>query len=200
MNTLPLGGPAGHSRIIDIKTRRYSSDKIEVRACLKDTRPTGRLWFKPEAIIHHMVVRLIINSKLVIEKAEFSTLKAPYLECSSHAVSPEKLVGISLQKGFTKNVMDIYGGVQGCSHILTILTNLAPAVRQGFVFTLKFPEEERNMTPDSLVATVQSMAATIVDTCQVWRANSAVQQEIKAGILRDLPKRLYPKFWRRNGG
>jgi hypothetical protein len=200
MDKLILDGPEGHTRKIKIQTRRASKNQIQVRAELKDSRPTGRLFFKPKALIHHMVVRLTINTQLIIEKAEFATLKGPYLECVNHAVSPDKLVGLSLQKGFTKNVMDLYGGVNGCSHILTLLTNLAPAVRQGLVFTVVFPEEEKSMTPDSIVPTVQKMGKFIEDTCQVWRTDSEVQKDLKQGRLRDLPKRLYPNFWRKNKG
>ena len=197
-NNLPLGGPAGHTRVIKVQTRRLDSHKVEIRGTLKDTRPTGRLIFKRDALIHHMVVRLVVNAKLIIENAEFSTLKAPYLECLTPDISPQKLVGVSLQKGFTKNVMSLYGGVHGCSHILTILTNLAPAVRQGFVFTVLFPDEERRMTTENILPTVQKMADSIKDTCQVWKSDSKVQKDLKNGILRDLPKRLYPKFWRKN--
>lgn len=195
---LKLSGSAGHRRNIRIETYRYDDTHIQVLAELIDSVPRQGLFKSHIQIIHHMQILLLVDRQLIIEKAEFLTLKAPYRECNSFQVGPEKLVGLTLAKGFTQNALNLYGGVSGCSHILTLLTNLAPAVRQGYVFTYRFPEEEKVMTSDNVLQVVRKMAVDIKDTCQVWKSDSSVQKDLEQGEMRDLPQRLYPSFWRRN--
>lgn len=185
-----------HHRDIKFRTRRVTKDRVAVRAELIDWRTSIKLWRKWDKI-HQMRVTLTLDPAMVIQTAKFETIVAPYFECRQHVVSAEKLIGLSLAKGFTKKAFEIYGGVAGCSHILTILSNLAAAVRQGFVFTYTFPEEEERLTEDTLVATVQRMGDFIADTCMVWKKDSAVQRDIRQGRLRTLPNRIYPRFARK---
>jgi Protein of unknown function (DUF2889) len=189
---LPLKNPSGHKRTIQVDTCRLDKQTLQVRAELIDTRVDGYL-------IHQILVRLEVGIDLIITKAEFLTPKAPYKECSHYNVPADRLIGLSAGKGFTKKVMDIYGGVEGCSHIVTILMTLAPAIRQGLAFVMVFPGEEQVLTERNLNATVQNMASYLTDSCMVWKKDSPVQQDIAKGIVRDLPERIYPNFEKKRG-
>ena len=188
-----------HERIIKFQTTRTAPNRVEVAAELKDVRKHKSIWGYRNQVVHHMTVKIVADTKLIIKEARFETIRAPYIECQSHVVTAERLVGLSLAKGFTKQVLDLYGGTSGCSHILTILTDLAPAIRQGFAFSYVFPEEETQMTEDNVVSVVQRMGRAIADTCMVWKTDSTVQRDLARGRLRDLPQRLYPKFSKRIG-
>ena len=193
MTELPLQNPPAHNRVITYTTCRLDEKHVQLRVELKDFR------LKPkEQLVHHMIVRLTFDSRLIVTAAEFATIKAPYKECASYTAGPEKLIGISADKGFTKKVFNLYGGVEGCSHIMTILAGLSQAVRQGFVFAIRFPEEEKKLTPETLQSVVQRMANDIENSCMVWKTDSPVQQDVKRGEVRDLPERIYPEYHHKN--
>jgi hypothetical protein len=188
----------GHNRDISFKTRRIADDRVKIVSELRDWRRNPQIWPRWK-LIHHMKVELTIDPQMVIQDASFQTLSAPYRECRQYVVSAERLLGVSLSKGFTKKVNEIYGGVCGCSHILTLLTNVASAGRQGFAFTYMFPEDEKQLNESNLVPMVKKMADFVADTCMVWKSDSEVQKDIARGHVRSLPERLFPAFARKMG-
>ncbi|MBI4125894.1 MAG: DUF2889 domain-containing protein [Deltaproteobacteria bacterium] len=184
---LPLKNEPAHHRQIKITTCRLDQNHIQIRAELQDQRGDS-------APIHGMIIRLCVRRDMVITQAEFSSPKAPYVECSTYKVGPERLVGKSAGKGFTRFVYETYGSVNSCSHIVTLLVNLAPALRQGMAFAMFFPDEEKQLTKNTLIPTVQGMAKFLEDSCMVWAKNSPVQKDIAQGEVRNLPARIYPNF------
>jgi hypothetical protein len=84
--------------------------------------------------IHHMLLKITINTKFDVLEAGASLLSIPYPGfCEKIGPDYSKLVGLNLIKGFRAGVKERLGGIQGCTH-LTELTNVLPTVAiQAFV-------------------------------------------------------------------
>jgi hypothetical protein len=104
--------------------------------------------------IHHMVLKLTINTKFDILEANAHSFAIPYSGyCENIGPDYGKLVGLNLIKGFREGVKERLGGIKGCTHI-TELTKLLPTVAiQAFVGEIfpiiKAPEvtKEPNQKP-----------------------------------------------------
>ncbi len=192
MNThhgLPLSQSPAHRRQIQYETCKLDDDHIEIRGELIDTS------FDHDGVSkiqHHMVIRLTIKDDLRITDAEFLTLHAPFGECSNYAVGSQSLVGLSASHGFTKKIYELYGKEKGCSHIVTLLMNLAAAIRQGIAFSLFFPRTDHTFSRDARKTALNKMAMDLTNTCMTWAEGSPVQQSIQSGNMRGLEERLFP--------
>lgn len=76
---------------------------------------------------------LILTHKVSLENpmilsGELQVKKAPNPECQQLILLPEKLVGISLDKGFTKKVIERLGGSLGCVNLVNMVLVSLPLV------------------------------------------------------------------------
>jgi Protein of unknown function (DUF2889) len=90
--------------------------------------------------VHEMWVRITIDRNLTIVDAAASSDAVPYAGgCETIVPAYRKLIGLSLMKGFRKNVQELLGGVRGCTHITEMLAGLPTAAVQTFAGEI--PEE-----------------------------------------------------------
>jgi hypothetical protein len=93
--------------------------------------------------IHDMWVRITIDRRFNIVAAVASSDAVPYPNgCEKIAPDYGKLVGLSLVKGFRKNVHELLGGVRGCTHLTEMLGGLPTAAIQTFAGEM--PEESES--------------------------------------------------------
>lgn len=71
--------------------------------------------------VHQMMIRLTVDDRLNIKKAEAETYKSPYEICATAAWSFSALEGLRIRGGWMKKVKEIYGGAKGCTHLLELL-------------------------------------------------------------------------------
>lgn len=89
---------------------------------------------------HEIIVTLKVNiSDANIIEASAQFLRQPNLMCKETAKFIEKLVGVSLGKGITKNAIALIGGNSGCTHIVDLVLESAKAFVQG-KFTKQFDD------------------------------------------------------------
>lgn len=98
-----------HTRDIQLATYPHTDSRVIVHGILKDWRYikvfdiTGKV-LEP-GVIHHMDVKLPINSDpLMIEDVQAQMLHVPMSECSTTLDTIEKLKGIKIESGFSKNI------------------------------------------------------------------------------------------------
>ena len=87
---------------------------------------------------HEIIVTLKVNisdSNIIEASAQF--LRQPDVMCKETAKFIEKLVGVSLGRGITKNAIALIGGTSGCTHIVDMVLESAKAFVQG-KFTKQF--------------------------------------------------------------
>jgi hypothetical protein len=83
--------------------------------------------------IHEMWVRITIDRDFTVVDVAACSDAVPYAgSCETIGPAYKKLVGLSLLKGFRKNVRERLGGVQGCTHITEMLGGLPTAAIQTF--------------------------------------------------------------------
>jgi hypothetical protein len=91
--------------------------------------------------VHEMWLRVTVDRTLSIVDAAASSDAVPYPGgCETIAPAYRKLIGLSLVKGFRKNVHELLGGVNGCTHLTEMLGGLPTAAIQTFAG--ERPEED----------------------------------------------------------
>ena len=71
--------------------------------------------------VHEMAIRLTVDDRLNIERAEAFTRRSPYEVCPSAAWAFSKLAGLRIKGGWMNEVKERYGRAKGCTHLLELL-------------------------------------------------------------------------------
>jgi hypothetical protein len=155
-----------HTRNIEINGYKCTDDRWEIEGHLTDVRhhdiplPTGtRLAGQP---LHEMVVCLTVDDQLNIHAVTAETRASPYPGTCEN-VTPEygKLVGQSIQTGFRREVVRLFGGTKGCTHITELLGAMATAAVQtvGPEVEMKSGERPRKLDGCHALDTAGSVVA-----------------------------------------
>ena len=162
-----------HVRTIRVEIAPAGADEMEVTATLVDERPANaRPWFgsDPPPVIHDMRLGLRLrNPGLVITEVRSDMVSHPYTICPEALPPLQQLVGLSIGRGFTREVNERFGRQRGCAHFTALIHAMAPAVRQGA--GVVFPELEGP----------SASAPWFVDTCQAWRSEGPLHRLVRAG-------------------
>ena len=124
-----------HRRRIEIQGFKRADGLYDIEGHLLDRKDVDfRLASgvrSPGEPIHSMWLRITVDAKLNIVDAVAQTDAMPYPgEC--HRITPDyrKLVGLAIRPGYTQLVKELFGGVQGCTHITDLAGSLATAAFQ----------------------------------------------------------------------
>ncbi len=127
------GGPGDvpvHRRTIEYEAFERDGS-LEVTARLQDRRPWADGSTSPE-VLHEMALRVTVRlADLVVTAAEADMARFPHAECPAVAPAFAGLVGLSVARGYTREVQRRFGGVRGCSHLEHLARSLGPAVIQA---------------------------------------------------------------------
>lgn len=124
-----------HTRNIEINGYKRSDGLWDIEGHLTDIRThdiplrTGtRLAGQP---LHEMVVCFTVDDELIIHAVTAETRASPYPGTCEN-ITPEygKLVRQSIQAGFRREVVRLFGGLKGCTHITELLGAMATAAVQ----------------------------------------------------------------------
>jgi DUF2889 family protein len=167
-----------HSRNIEIFTCLCSGEGIIVQGSLKDDRLQqhynieGRL-MEPFTV-HHMIIRMLVSDKLVIEEIEAEMPGVPREECPETIKSLEKIKGWKIAPGFTERIKAEIGGTAGCAHLSTLLLAMAPAAVQGSWSCRSL----QPINPADKSFSPRLMEQYLIDTCWVWRRDGDRAKEL----------------------
>jgi hypothetical protein len=80
--------------------------------------------------VHLMSLRITLDEKFTIVKAEAVTHQAPYADC--HGIHPayKQLIGMQIKGGFTKAVKALFEAEAGCTHLTELLGPMATTAFQ----------------------------------------------------------------------
>jgi hypothetical protein len=156
-----------HTRKIEVTTYAYDGQRIIVEGRLKDDRfqesytATGETF--PKGAIHHMAIRLLLNcSDLLIEDVEVDMIAVPRVVCRETIDCLASIKGLTITKGFTSKVKKIAGGNKGCTHLVELLTAMAPAIVQGFAAHQTQKSSAFNADQAKM------MFQFLLNTCRAW--------------------------------
>ena len=151
---LPAPAPreAVHTRSIVCRSFRRDDGLIDIDARFIDTRPFAyhsefRGDCAPGAALHNMQLRLTLDRERRIQ-ALVSTMQAtPYEGCADINPSFQRLVGLSVGRGFRKAMRERVGGIEGCTHLIALLDAMAAAAVQAFASNAHAPQPAGQAEP-----------------------------------------------------
>jgi hypothetical protein len=164
-----------HVRTVRAEARRLGDRVLEVTGRLTDERPAGaRLWGNERGtVIHDMSVTIRVRyPELVITHASGDMVAHPYTLCPEALPPLQRLVGLSVARGFTRAVNERFGRQLGCAHLTALIQAMGPVVRQaaGAAFHDEAPP-------------TAAEDQWFVDTCQAWREHGPLHAHLRRGDL-----------------
>lgn len=85
----------------------------------------------PGEPVHLLRVRLTVDDSFTIRAVQTATAAAPFPECQQATSAPmQKLVGLTMGRGWRKAINEAIGGVAGCTHLRELVFNAATAAFQ----------------------------------------------------------------------
>jgi Protein of unknown function (DUF2889) len=152
-------------------------EDLRVRARLEDVRP----WADGErsvSLVHDMSLSVTVRvADMTITGATAEMYTFPHAECPAILEAFEGLVGLSVARGYTREVQRRFGGPNGCSHLEHLARSLGPVVVQA-VTSRRARALGRGETPDLLSGAATPWAR---DTCHVWAEGGVAEQKLAAG-------------------
>ena len=137
---MPLSKPVerelAHTRTIVCHGYERKDGLWDIEAHIVDTKPYsfpnqdrgGRI--EADEALHDMKVRLTVDETLLIHAAEAVTDASPFTYCTAIHPVYSSLVGLRIAPGWNQKLKEIFGGVQGCTHITELLVTIATAAFQ----------------------------------------------------------------------
>ena len=167
-----------HTRTIEVTTYDYDGQRIIVEGSLKDDRfqkthvITGETF--PRGVMHHMAIRLLVNcSNLLIEDIDVELITVPHEACRETIDCLAPIKGLTITKGFTAKIKKMAGGNRGCTHLVELLTAMAPAAFQGF--GAHQSQKPAAVDPDQ----AKMIFKILVNTCRAWREDGPFVERFK---------------------
>jgi hypothetical protein len=111
---------------------------------------------------------------LTIVDVEVTPLVLPFLDCLDATRPAASLVGLSLRRGFVSRATELLGSVEGCTHLLTLVTAIAGAqIPAGYLSGRPMLEGGIAFKPRGF--------ERIVGACKGWSEGSTAVRITRAG-------------------
>ena len=137
MAELPAPAPRQHLHTRQVTTRGYlREDGLWDLECeLLDTktylyRNGGGQERAAGDPVHHMKIRLTVDSAMTVRDAAAAMPTAPFPECQPAADPMRGMVGIRIGPGWRKAIDEAMSGVRGCTHLRELLGAMATVAFQ----------------------------------------------------------------------
>lgn len=131
-------------------------------------------------LIHDLTIDATVGLPgLVIEEISAESRHQPYGECAFTSAAVSRLRGLSLTRGYRREVLGNLGGTRGCSHFLTLALDMSAA--NILSIYLRMREEvaasEQNRADGTWAATGLRVEPHLMNACFALRADSPVQRQ-----------------------
>ena len=180
-----------HERAYVVRAYRKGFDSLVLRGAVRDQKPPGLyIADDPEPLtIHHMIVDLEIGiPSLDITKAKVVLETHPHSGCPRIEDHYGSLVGLSIARGFTHKVRELFGGPRGCTHTTALLQAMAPvAVQSMWSFHMAQARASGQSTPFDTPESRQGAALANLNTCHVWAEGSEHVESLLHGGPMEVP-------------
>lgn len=179
-----------HERAYVVRAYRKDDQTLVVRGAVRDQKPPG-LYIPGDdepLTIHHMIVDLhVAVPSLEIIAAKVALETHPHTNCPRIEDHYTNLVGLSIARGYTHKVRDLFGGPKGCTHTTALLQAMGPVAIQSMwsfrVLSARGAGGSAVTTPE---ARRQAMAMN-VNTCHIWAEDGEQAAAIAAGEPMEVP-------------
>ena len=141
-----------HIRQVNYRSFEREDGLWDIEAELLDTkaidlpRPNGEGIRKAGDPIHHMLIRVTVNTKLVVQAIEASMQAHPVQGCPAALDAMQRMVGCSMARGWRKAIETNLAGITGCTHMRELLNNMATATFQSIVSAFSTTPDQPRLT------------------------------------------------------
>ena len=159
-----------HFRRIDMRGWRRSDGLFEVEGRVVDRKPhafkspSGSKVTPANEAIHDMGVKLVFDKNMLVHDVLAFTNSAPYADCLAAGNALQKIKGLHISGGWSREVKERLGGAQSCTHLMQLLIPLGTTAFQSLTMI-------RMDRPDTLKADGKPMK---VDSCYAYAAERGV--------------------------
>ena len=187
----PDGSTLIHTRRYEVRAYKLNDDRFMLRGVVIDEKPAGLyVATDPEVLwVHHMVVDLELKfPELLIDKATVTFHERPHTHCTDIEPDYQKLVGLSIARGFNAKVKELFGGPRGCTHIGALLSAMAPVAIQS-TWSMR-ASTSGGIRPPSGEITAEMRRrsyAMNLNTCHMWDENGDMVRGIETGEPMEVP-------------
>lgn len=169
---------------------KESPTRLRIRGAVRDVKPAG-IYIPQDTepmTIHHMVVDIVVEfPSLEIVDAGVVMETHPHQACAEITDHYRKLVGLSIARGFTHKVRELFGGPRGCTHTTALLQAMAPVAIQS-MWSMMAPAQGES--PVAITAAEQRERVKFNrNTCHVWAEDGPM-----FGLL-DRDEMIPPPIW-----
>lgn len=192
MSLLPLDDDLDllHTREYETRVYQLSERELLVRGVVSDRKPPGLyVDTDPEPLeMHQMQLELQVSlPDLTITRARVLFETHPHADCPKIADDYEKLVGLSIARGFNHKIRDLFGGPKGCTHTNALLQAMAPAVVQStWSVSVRRSRAGKQLLGVGNQAERDKRIAANTNTCHIWSENgehiAALRRGDRVGI------------------
>jgi hypothetical protein len=180
-----------HERRYRVQSYRNEDGTLLMRGAVQDQKPAGLFIAQDDRplTIHHMVVDLVMDpATFVITSARVVLETHPHDACRLIEPHYAKLVGLSIARGFSARVRELFGGPRGCSHTTALLLAMAPVAIQSMFsmqMALAAPGEAAGqpVEPPRRVSDEHRTRALAfnINTCHVWEEDGEMVAAMRSG-------------------
>jgi hypothetical protein len=173
-----------HDREYRVRAFRLADDRVVLRGAVRDQKPPGLYLDDDDPLtVHHMQIDMEVAYPLLeIVAVDVRLLTHPNEDCPRIEQHYQRLVGLSIARGFTHKVRELFGGPRGCTHTTALLQAMAPVAIQC-IWSLRSSVAKRSGGGRALPSAEQRRAAwqMNLNTCHVWDAEGEWVAHLEAG-------------------
>lgn len=168
-----------HERTIKIKTFETGEDRIVIEGTLIDERLCPTFAYLVSGIIdpkivHNFTINIELSlPDLIIRSVNTNMTEVPAEVCRGAKDACDKLVGVSLLRGFKRTVKKLMGGVNGCVHLNTLLLSIGAYAFQGSHTHYHRVQEHGRLKEIYLDESL------VVNSCHVWKESGPFAPRLK---------------------
>jgi hypothetical protein len=187
-----------HERAYVVRSYRKGTDTLVLRGSVRDQKPPG-LYIPddPEPLtVHHMIVDLhIAVPSLEIVAAQAVLEIHPHAACPTIEAHYANLVGLSIARGFTHKVRELFGGPRGCTHTTALLQAMAPvAIQSLWSFRVAQARDGDTQSTFGTPEARQGAMAMNLNTCHIWAEDGDQVRSIINGEPMEVPVWIEKRF------
>ena len=167
-----------HRRAIDYRSY-VDGENLIVVGRLRDTRPWA-VDGPAVSTVHDMELRVRVRQiDMTITGVTVEMHTFPHMECPTIESAFDGLVGLSVARGYTREVQTRFGGPRGCTHLEHLARSLGPVVVQS-ITSLRARSVARGEAED-LLSTGMAGSPWARDSCHIWAEAGIADQKLAAG-------------------
>ncbi len=176
-----------HDREYRVRAYRVADDQLLIRGAVRDQKPPGLyLAEDPDPLtIHHMQVELeVAFPSLEITGAEVLFEAHPHTSCPLIVDHYHQLVGLSIARGFTNRVRELFGGPRGCTHTTALLLAMGPvAVQCSWSMQASVSRRGASTSVPRAMSSAErdGLWRSNLNTCHVWADEGEQVAFLRAG-------------------